>query len=160
MKITRTILILLLSVFMIGCSRNYAVNIDVKSADVLGQWSLESAPPSVSKLLGTNASLSGFTLRSNGTAMLQFFPLENFEPSAPQLGSRWSVVSQESKWGLRDWGDRGRHIWKLELETETRGIGLTVGKKASGELVLAYTPDPDKDETVLFKRLEIKRQND
>ena len=92
--------------------------------------------------------------------MLQFFPLENFEPSAPQLGSRWSVVSQESKWGLRDWGDRGRHIWKLELQTETKGIGLTVGKVGSGELVLDYTPDPDKDETVLFKRLEIKRQND
>lgn len=117
---------------MIGCSRNYVVNIKVKSTDLLGQWSLESAPSSVSKLLGTNASRSGFTLRSNGKAVLQFFPIENFEPSAPQLGSRWSVVSQECKWDLRDWGDHGRHVWKLELEIETKGIGLTVGKLSSG----------------------------
>ena len=89
--------------------------------------------------------------------MLQFFPLEDFEPSAPQLGSRWSLVSQEIKWGLRDWGDRGRHIWKLELVTENRGIGLTVEKVGSGELVLDYIPDPDKDESVLFKRPEIKK---
>ncbi len=159
MKITRTIVMLLLSVFMIGCPRKHAVNINVKSNDLSGQWSLVSAPASVSKLLGTNASRSGFTLKSNATAILLFFPMENFEPSAPRLGSQWSVTSGECKWDLRDWGDHGRHLWKLELETETRGIGLTVGKLASGELVLIYTPDPDKDETVLFKRFEVKRQN-
>jgi len=148
---------MLLSSLMLGCSRNYAVTIKVESSDLLGQWNLVSAPPSVSRLLGTNASRSSFTVSSNGTVIPQFFPIESFEPSAPQLGSRWSVVSQKSKWDLRDWGDHGRHIRKLELETETRGIGLTVGKKASGELVLVYTPDPDKDESVSFKRLEIRR---
>jgi hypothetical protein len=143
---------MILSAFVVGCSRNYAVNIDLKSNDIIGQWIPISTPSAVTKLLTTNSSLTKLDLHPNGTADLHFFPIEDLTFSGQAPVSTWSVVTGPCKWGLRDWGVQGKHIWKVEIETQTKGIGLTVGKLSSGQLILVYTPDPDKAESVKLQR--------
>src|SRR5437867_1227630 len=108
---------LCLAIGLWACSPDYKVNIQVGTRDLIGEWVLASASESVLKALGTNwLSASTIRLKPDGSAVYQFLPVEELRHSTPIPASIWSLASGTGRWDLSDWGNRGRHTWRIALE--------------------------------------------
>lgn len=142
-----------------GCSRDYKVNIQLQSNEVVGDWSPSIAPQAVRQILPTNGlSEVSLILNSDGTANFNSLPFQELVDSKSMRNLRWAIVSGKGKWDLSDDGDNGRHVWHLRVVTPAIGLQLTVGKDKSGQTILAYKPDPDNDDhSVIYKLKPLKK---
>jgi hypothetical protein len=159
MQFIRLNLICFASFLLSACSRNYKVDIPVSPAELAGLWEISAAPALVTNSFRTNPAAPGnLELRTDGGALFSLLPIHELPGTFPIATNPWSFVSGPGKWGLSDWGKPAHHIWRVDLETRSRGIQLTVGKQRHGELVLVYTPDPDHvSDAVVFRRAKPTR---
>ena len=148
---------ILVCVIYCGCCRNYDGNIQIKPSDLVGNWALSSAPQIVTNISSTNGFVdnSRFALMTDRSASFSVIPIEksSIRDNPLTTGPQWSFVSGTAQWDLYDWGDEKYHIWKIGFCTSVKGIQFTVGKTTSKQLILIYTPDPDKPlECVVFTK--------
>jgi hypothetical protein len=153
MKIINTIKVAAM-VVCCGCSKSYDVHIPVQSTDLVGNWVIDSAPQTSLEVISTNRTSLEFS--SDGTARYRFFPIPQSLISGgdPGRASSWTTSSGDGSWSLADEGSTRGQVWNISLRfpKDKVGIQLTVGKKASKELVLIFHPDANSSDSVIFKR--------
>ena len=157
MKVKQITFLVLLTT-LCGCGRDYEVNAPADLSSVAGTWVLFSVPNAATNNFPTNQlSFSTLTLRTNKSEYSEsFFKSEYFllplQTNAPKYGipAQWIYSSGTGTWSFADEGSGGKHLWKVDLQTEKLGIQLILGKEKSGQTVLLYYPDPDYDEAVVF----------
>jgi len=121
--------------------------------DIVGDWALADAPLLLkSNHLAASNLTSYIQFRQDHYAVFQAVPVEELiDVGAGPPITKWSLSSGSGRWFLTDGGTKDRHIWKVTLETETKGIQLSVRRKR-GRLIIAYQPDPDRVEQVILHR--------
>jgi hypothetical protein len=142
--------------FGLGCSRHKNANIVVQEADLVGVWLLAEAPAAVSNALPKQVGVGSIELKTNGSAEVHLLPSVDPIPSPSGSVSPWSLDSGSAKWSMRDWGHNSYHAWRVGLETERTVVQLRVRLNSSDQLILVYTPNPDREEdSVVFKRASV-----
>lgn len=149
------LVLLLVGVFILfGCLHDYRINFPADSSSVVGMWVLSSAPKAVKDCFQGRLPNSTLILHTNGTATYSLVPIDLNRDAGggPSVPSQWFFSSGENTWRFRDWGYKGWHIWRVDLDTEKIGIQLTLERKLFGKMILIYEPDPNSDEEVIFQR--------
>jgi hypothetical protein len=138
-----------------GCSKEN-VTTPLQSNAVVGVWIISSAPSVVTTNYPTNSGVaqSILDIKPDGISEFKVLPVQQFvTPSPFSLPFGWTVTSGSGRWSLSDWGNTNRHAWRVDVVTPVAGIQLLVKRGPSNSIILAYTPDPDKEEeSVYYKR--------
>jgi len=156
MKFKKTIWFVLLcvSVFILfSCLRAHEINFPADSSSFVGTWVLSSAPKGLKDRFQNGLPSSTLILQTNGRAIYSV-PIDSNHTAGggPSVPSDWYFSAGEGAWSFMDWGHKGWHIWRVDLQTDKIGIQFTLKRELSGKTILVYVPDPNSDEAVVFSR--------
>lgn len=137
-----------------GACRKYEIDIPLQPSDVVGSWTLASAPSKVNNAIPTGKKAVGVTFQDGGKANYTIFPIPNnlILGANPSRNSSWTFLSGNGTWSIADEGTANRHIWHVRLQTDKVGLQITVGKDSSGNLILVFHPDANSNESLIFRR--------